>query len=191
MLIGGGPVTAIVLPHSETAPISKRDAITEILDEKTQSILRSVTSATCVLVAPEDFSRNARPISPCVDVSADDVRMIATLLLNRESWFFACKRCLPKSTAILTLASPIERITIRIGMSCADWEIQTSHRRIGGFFDPVADQIRGMLKRTFPYIASSNSQSLWRNGAIAKLRRIEAAEKSDPPKSPVSHDFES
>jgi hypothetical protein len=184
MSLGRDRVIGVVLPHSETKPISKRDAITEILDEKTHSILRSVTSATCVLVDPDDFSRNARPISPCVDVSADDLRIIATLLLDHESWFFAQKRCLPKSTAILTLSSPIERITILIGMSCADWEIRTAHRRIGGFFDPVAGQIRGMLKRTFPDIASPNSQSMWRNGAIAKLRRVEVAEQSDAPKSP-------
>ena len=162
--------------------------ITDILDIKSLSILRSVTGGSCVLVDPGDISITAIPISDAVELSTDDARLLARLLLDVESWYFARKRCLPKGTAIIHLNSRGGDAKLMIGMSCEDWELRAAGNRKGGFFDPVADQVRGILKRTFPDIASSGARSMWKSGAISQLKKSflaqqDEAEQCDEPKS--------
>jgi hypothetical protein len=130
-----------------------------------------VKGGSCVLVDPDDISANPKAITDTVELLSDDVRLLAKLLLDVESWFFARKRCLPKGTAIISLSSRDGEAKVLIGMSCEDWEIYAGGTRKGGFFDPVADQVRGILKRTFPDIASSGSRSMWKAGGISTLKQ--------------------
>ena len=78
---------------------------------------------------------------------------------------------MPKPTAIIRLKSRLGDATVLIGMACEDWDLMVDEEHIGGFFDPVADAVRGILKRTFPEIASSGSQSMWKAGAITRLKQ--------------------
>ena len=55
-------------------------------------------------------------------------------------------------------------------MNCSDWLLIGCKLRAGGFFDPVRNDVRDILKRTFPDIASPNSQSMWKQGAIRELK---------------------
>ncbi len=140
------------------------------------------------MVDPDDISINPRPITDTVELATDDSRLLAKLMLDVESWFFASKRCLPKGTAIIHLSARAGDAKLLIGMSCENWEIRAGGSRKGGFFDPVADQVRGILKRAFPDIASSNARSMWKAGAISKLKQDAAplqnvAEQCDEPKS--------
>jgi hypothetical protein len=142
-------------------------------------------------VDPDDISGSPKPITDAVELNVDDARLLAKLLLDVQSWFFACKRCLPKGTAIINLSSLAGEVKLLIGMSCLDWEIRVDSYRQGGFFDPVADQVRGMLKRTFPEIASPHCRSMWTSGAISKLKqerspRQNVAEQSVEPELPDS-----
>ena len=122
------------------------------------------------MVDPQDLSPDPRPICDAVELAAEDAKLLARLLLDAQSWFFACKRCLPRGTAIIRLDSPAGDAQVLIGMACEDWELRAGGGRTGGFFDPVADQIRGLLKRAFPEIASPDPRSMWKAGAIAKLK---------------------
>lgn len=122
------------------------------------------------MVDPDDVTDNPRPITDAVELNTDDALLIAKLLLDVESWFFARKQCLPKGTAIIDLNSVAGDAKVLIGMSCEDWELRVGGYRRGAFFDPVADQVRGLLKRTFPEIASPDSRSMWRSGVILKLK---------------------
>lgn len=145
-------------------------------------------SGSCVLVDPDDSWTNPRPISDPIELATADAKLVARLLLDVESWFFACKRCLPKGTAIVHLSSRGGDAKLLIGMSCEDWELRVGNNRSGGFFDPVADQVRDILKRTFPDIASPGVRSMWKAGAISELKRASlplqnVAEQSDEPKS--------
>lgn len=151
-------------------------------------MLRSVTGGSCVLVDPDDISDNPRPISDSVEFAADDATLLARLLLDIDSWFFARKRCLPKATATISLQSRAGDAKLMIGMSCENWEIRAGSNRKGAFFDPVADQVRDILKRTFPDIASSGARSMWKAGAISQLKQSfltpqDEAEQCDEPKS--------
>ena len=123
------------------------------------------------MVDPDDVSDNPRPITDAVELNTVDAILIAKLLLDVESWFYAHKRCLPSGTAIIELNSSAGDAKLLVGMSCEDWEIRVGSYRKGAFFDPVADQVRGILKRTFPEIASPDSRSMWISGAIPKLKQ--------------------
>lgn len=135
------------------------------------------------MVDPDDISIDPLTISDANDLAAEDVKRIARLLLDVESWFFARKRCVPKGTAIMHLNSRAGSVRLMIGMSCADWELHTGDNRKSGFFDPVADQVRDILKRTFPDIASSGAQSMWKAGAISQLKQSFLASQIEPEQS--------
>ncbi len=122
------------------------------------------------MVDPDDISGNPQLISDSVELHAEDTRLLAILLLDVDSWFFARKQCLPKGTAIIDLRSNAGEAKLLIGMSCKDWEIRIGSNQRGGFFDPVAEKVRGILKRTFSDIASPDSRSMWTSGAILKLK---------------------
>jgi len=160
-----------VLPVNRTPPMARREAITDILDARSVAILRSVTAGDCALVDPDDGLRNPREITKRTELAADDLRLLVSLLLDVDSWFFATKRCLPRGTAVIRLTSDVGDATLLIGMSCDDWEVTSGGHRTGAFFDPVADDVRGILKRAFPEIASPESRSMWRAGAIAQLKK--------------------
>ncbi|WP_436715907.1 hypothetical protein U8335_27275 [Roseiconus lacunae] len=162
----------IVLPIDKwSQPIPQRETISDILDAKSLSILRSVIGGTCVLIDPEDISITPQPICDSTELATDDAKLLATLLLDVESWFFARKRCLPKGTAIIHFVSRAGDARLLIGMSCEDWELRAGGHSKGGFFDPVADQVRDILKRTFPDIASSDDRSMWKLGAIEHMKQ--------------------
>jgi hypothetical protein len=146
------------------------------------------------LVDPDDVTDNPRPITDAVQLNKEDTLLIAKLLLDVESWFYARKQCLPRGTAIIELNSGAGEAQLLIGMLCEGWDLRVGSSRQGGFFDPVADQVRGVLKRTFPEIASPDARSMWTSGAIQKLKHAcspqqTLAEQSGEPELPttVSH----
>jgi hypothetical protein len=135
--------------------MAERDTILDVLDRESIAILQTVTSGTCALVDSEEMSRTPREITEQRILQEGDAQRLAELMLNIDSWFFAAKRCLPKGTATVRLFARAGDATVRIGMACADWELSTAHNSVWGFFDPVADDVRDILKRAFPEFASS------------------------------------
>ena len=131
-----------------------------------------------MLVDPEDVSRDPQPICDAVPLSTDDATLLSKLLLDVNSWFFAVKRCLPSGTATIHLNARHGDAIVLIGMGCKDWQLKVNGQISGGFFDPVADVVRGILKRTFPEIASSGSQSMWKSGAITRLMQDKPSRQS-------------
>jgi hypothetical protein len=61
---------------------------------------------------------------------------------------------------------------VSVGFSCVGWVVSGPRERFGGFFDPVADQVRGIGKATFREFASPRRRSLWRAGVIALLQSL-------------------
>ena len=119
---------------------------------------------------PDGDLRRPSPITESVNLNSPDLQLLTKLLLDVESWFFARKRCLPKTTAIIEIQSASKHANLHIGMNCSDWLLVGCKLRAGGFFDPVRNDIQGILKRTFPEFASPSTQSMWKNGAIRELK---------------------
>lgn len=122
------------------------------------------------MVDPDDVTDNPRPITDAVQLNKVDALLIAKLLLDVESWYYARKQCLARGTAIIELNSGDGEAQLLIGMLCEGWDLRVDSSCQGGFFDPVADQVRGVLKRTFPEIASPDARLMWTSGAIQKLK---------------------
>ncbi len=53
--------------------------------------------------------------------------------------------------------------------SCAGWEVRGPVERRGAFFDPIREEIYGILKSTFPEYASPHRRSLWKAGVIREV----------------------
>jgi hypothetical protein len=132
-------------------------------------MLRKVIAGKCALVDPDDHADSPREITPRVALEDADVRLLVRLLLDPDAWFFARKQCLPKGTALFCLEAPPHEATVLIGMSCQSWHVFAAGFQAGAFFDPVVNDIRGILKRAFPAIASREASSLWQAGAIARM----------------------
>jgi hypothetical protein len=54
--------------------------------------------------------------------------------------------------------------------SCEGWAVLGRSERCGGFFDPVADEVRMLLKSIFPELASRERRSLWKAGSLKQLQ---------------------
>lgn len=147
-----------------------QDSISDILSEELIVALRNASGATCGLVDPDDHSRLPRLITESVELLSSDLKLLTKLLLDVESWYFARKRCLPKRTAIVTIKSGAGDSRLHIGMNCADWLLVGCGHRAGGFFDPVRNEVRNVLQRAFPDIASPHGRSMWKQGAIHELK---------------------
>jgi hypothetical protein len=114
-------------------------------------------------------------LSPARHLTSEQASELKELLLDPQSWFFAVKRCLPRETALFRLQSDEGEVRVSVGMSCLGWIVTGVHGWWGGFFDPVQDEVRELLKSVFPDYASSSQRSLWRSGMIAQLRATDAA----------------
>ena len=99
------------------------------------------------------------------------------LLLDPHSWYFAKKRCLPRHTALFRLKGEQGNVKVVLGFSCVGWIVTGPAERRGGFFDPVAADVRELLKATFPEYASPGRRFVWRSGIIAELRALASAAK--------------
>lgn len=150
-----------------------QEDITDILDPEILDLLGTVTACTCALVDPEESCNPPTRWTADVDLSRADTELLLSLLRDARSWWLAAKRCLPKRTAILCLHSRVQAdIKLHVGMSCFDWTLAVDGKDdVWGFFDPVSAEVRGILKRTFPELASAHSTSMWKAGAIASLKR--------------------
>lgn len=166
---GSGPVITDVIRLMEN-PIGLRESIFDILNEEQIELLRTANLASCFLVDPDSRSRHPVPITKTVDLKSSDLQLLTKLLLDVESWFFARKRCLPKNTAVIKIQSASQNATLHIGMNCCDWLLVGCKLRAGGFFDPVRNDIQGILKRAFPDFASPSPRSMWKQGAIRELK---------------------
>jgi hypothetical protein len=144
--------------------------IDSILDASTTDALRSSSRASCEILDPGASSVCPVPLTPARNLTPEQAAELKELLLNPQSWFFAAKRCLPRETARFRLHSDEGEVSVSVGMACLDWTVTGPAGRWGGFFDPVQDQIRELLKSLFPEYASSARRSLWRSGIIARLR---------------------
>ena len=157
-------------PAQRRDQIAFRDSISDILNAEQIELLRTADHASCFLVDPDGNLHKPVPTTEPVQLSVTDLQLLTKLLLDVESWFFARKRCLPKNTAVVKIQSNSNSAILRIGMNCSDWLLIGCKLRAGGFFDPVRNDVRDILKRTFPDIASPNSQSMWKQGAIRELK---------------------
>lgn len=140
--------------------------------------LRTAKHGTCALLDPDCHAVKPKLISETVVIDKSDLNLLVSLLIDVNSWCFARKRCLPRSTAIVKLESKTANAKLCIGMRCADWILVGMRMRAGGFFDPVRGEIQGILKRAFPELASNHSQSMWKQGAITKLKELAETKRS-------------
>jgi hypothetical protein len=143
-------------------------SIEPILKPSTISAIRESTATTCELLDPG--SVRAIAITPARQLTAEWHTSLQSLLLDHRSWFFARKRCLPSKTALLRLKGPRHTVCVEIGFPCQGWTVSGPEDSSGGFFDPVADEMRDLLKSAFPEFASPHRRSLWKAGEIAELR---------------------
>jgi hypothetical protein len=141
-----------------------------ILDPYTIDALRASSVGTCEILDPDASRRTPVWLTPPRKLTADQLAALKALLLDPRSWFFARKRCLPRNTALFRLQSGECRVQIVVGMPCLEWTITGPRGSSGGFFDPVAKQVRALLKDLFSEYASPFPRSMWRSGAIAQLR---------------------
>ncbi len=146
-----------------------RESISDILNDRSLETLRNITSAKVALVDPRGIT-TLREITLYKNLSDNDALLLVGLLTNVESWSFCRKRCLSTMTAQVHLSGRFGNATLSIGMRCQGWILIAGTQRQGGFFDPVAAEVRGILKRAFPQVASPNARSMWRSGVIDKLR---------------------
>jgi hypothetical protein len=149
-------------------------SIDSILDPSAIEAIRASSTATCEILDPFTSSFSPVAITLARELTLEQLDVLRELLLNPQSWWFARKRCLPRPAALFRLKSDDASMTVLIEMPCMRWIVTG---RWGGFFDPVQDQIREMIKRLFPEYASSSRRSMWKSGAIAQLRATGAADK--------------
>jgi len=145
--------------------------IDSILDPATIDALRAASKATCEILDPRASTVRPVPLTPPRKLTRKQVSELRETLLDPQSWFFARKRCLPRDTALFRLSSDEGAVTVLVEMPCLGWIVTGQRGRWGGFFDPVQDQIRELLKGLFPEYASSSRRSMWRSGMITQLRR--------------------
>lgn len=150
-----------------------RHHISEILNEQSLRILGSISSAKAVVCSPESSLHDPKEVTTSQPISSADTKLISELIADVNSWNFCKKRCLPRSSATIALESPEGNAKLIISMNCAGWIWIGGKDSRGGFFDPIHDEIEGILKRTFPTIASPNRRCMWRRGVMAKLLESE------------------
>lgn len=149
------------------------ESIEAILKPSTIDAIRASAAATCEVLDPDSVASVA--LTPAREMAAERCSTLKGLLLDPRSWFFARKRCLPRKTALFRLHGEGGKVRIEVGFSCVGWIVSGPAERRGGFFDPVEDQVRDLLKATFPEFASPGRRSMWRTGAIAELRALASA----------------
>jgi hypothetical protein len=147
--------------------------IESILNASTIAAIRATASGSCEVLDPDDCSKVA--LAPARKLIPEQVSEVRDLLLDPGSWFFAKKRCMPRNTALFRLQNGSGEVRLSVGMSCLDWIVTSGSERRGGFFDPVQNRMRGLLKAIFPEFASPSARSMWKAGTIAQLRAAHLA----------------
>ena len=156
------------------------ESIEAILKPATIDAIRKVSTVTCEVLDPEPESATPVALTPARQVAAEGCATLKDLLLDPRSWFFAEKRCLPRQTALFRLHGERGSVSVVVGFSCLGWIVTGPAERQGGFFDPVANQVRALLKATFPEFASPGRRSMWRAGTIAELRGLVSRRRAGP-----------
>jgi hypothetical protein len=149
------------------------ETIEAILKPSTIDAIRAATTATCEVLDPDSVAPLAS--TPAREAAPGGCPTLKGLLLDPRSWYFAQKRCLPRRTARFRLHGERVSVSVVVGFSCVGWIVTGPAERRGGFFDPVAGQVRVLLKTTFPEFASPGRRSMWRAGIIAELRSLASA----------------
>jgi hypothetical protein len=152
----------------------KHASIDSILDTSTIDALRTSSTATCEILDPDASSPRSVSLTPARELTSDQFCELKELLLDPHSWDFPKKRCLPRETARFRLQTDERYVTVVVDMSCPGWIVTGPRGRWGGFFDPVQDQMRALLKGISPEHASSLRRSMWKSGTIARLRATRA-----------------
>jgi hypothetical protein len=150
--------------------MAQHPSIDSILDASTINAIGASSTATCEILDPFASPRRSVSLTPPRELTSDQLSELKGLLLDPQSWYFAKKRCLPRSVALFRLQSNDSHMTVVIDMPCLGWIVTGPRGRWGGFFDPVQDQIRAIVKGLFPEYASTSRRSMWRSGAITELR---------------------
>ena len=104
------------------------------------------------------------------DLTSEQLGALRGWLLDPASWYHAKKRCLPSSTAQFRISGDSGEVRVLVSMNCAGWIVTAPHQYTGAFFDPVRDQVRGLLKALYPEFASPSRGSMWRSGTLSRLR---------------------
>ncbi len=143
--------------------------ISSYLPERTIKRLRCVESGTCVLLDPKPPDRKRTEITAPRELSPEDVELLCRLLLDPDSWHHCKKRCLFRDTAIFSLESISGKVNVFIDMNCHYWSVIKAYAGGGAFFDPVIEDVRSILKRTFPELASPDENALWKAAVIHDL----------------------
>ena len=149
------------------------ETIEAILKPSTIDAIRATTTATCEVLDPDSVAPLA--LTPAREAAPGGCSTLKGLLLDPRSWYFAKKRCLPRRTARFRLHGERGSVSVVVGFSCVGWIVTGPAERRGGFFDPVAGQVRELLKTIFPEFASPGRRSMWRAGIIAELRSLASA----------------
>jgi hypothetical protein len=144
--------------------------IQSILAPLTIEALQTSASATCELLDPQASLVRPVALTPARELAPGQVSSLKALVLDPQSWCFPKKRCLPRETSLFRLKSEKGEVRVSVGMPCLNWTVSGPGERRGGFFDPVHEQVRELLKSLFPEYASSSRRSMWKSGTIARLR---------------------
>ncbi|MFO0865146.1 MAG: hypothetical protein U0744_10935 [Gemmataceae bacterium] len=137
-------------------------SIDSILDASTIDAIRLSSTATCEILDPEAEERHPVTLAPPRELASEQLSKLKQMLLDPRSWFFAKKRCLPRSAALFRLHSKNCYVTVTIDRPCVGWIVTGPNGRWGGFFDPVQDQVWTMVKELFPEYASPSRRSMRR-----------------------------
>ncbi len=156
--------------HFEDRLAMLHATIESILKASTIDAIRASANVTCEVLDPDASFARSVALTPARKLTPEQASEFKGLLLDPRSWFFAVKRCLPRENALFRLQGDDHEVSVAVGMSCLGWTVTCPAERRGGFFDPIQDQMRELLKSIFPEFASPSRRSLWRSGLIAQLR---------------------
>ncbi len=158
--------------------------IKEFLTQETIKRLRNVNSGMCTLLDPEtpDELREQHrwiEITEPRKLIADDLELLCQLLLDPNSWHRCRKRGLPEDSAIFSLESNHGMVKLLIDVPLSHWNVLEPHDGGWAFFDPVADQVLSIMKRTYPGLASKEPREFWKEGILDALHRQNRQHKKD------------
>lgn len=144
--------------------------IESVLNASTIRALHASAGATCEVLDPDTSCGRPVTLTPARRLTPGQVSALKDILLDPQSWLFAKKCRMPRDTALFQMRGNEGEVSVRVGMSCLGWIVNGPAGSQGGFFDPVQNQIRALLKSIFPEYASPSRRSMWRAGVIAQLR---------------------
>lgn len=94
------------------------------------------------------------------------------IVLDRDSYFLGCKRCLPPDPHFALRLWKKERcMDLMVDLHRAGWVFHCGDEEFWSWCDPVVRELIILAKSLFPKQASSSPRCVWRRGAMEDLAR--------------------